>query len=220
MSSSKDRQERRRAREEAARGREQDDGRRRTRRVLIGGVATFALVGAIAAALVASGGNDGARSSPAAAVKIDTTGLPPKLAEHARDANRVIDSEILAKLTTLEGIPVVVNQWASWCPNCKSEFGFFAELANRYRDKVAFIGLDSRDDRGKAEDFLKDHPLPFLSIYDENAAQASSIGGGQNWPTTMFYNADGKRTFVRPGGYTTIQSLDDDIRLYALEGSS
>ena len=219
MSSSKDKQERRRLRQEAELERRKAEGRP-TRNVVLAAVATFALVGAGAAAIIAAGGTDGGSSSPAAAVRVDTTGLSPELAAHAKDANRVLDSEILVKLEALKGVPVVVNQWASWCPSCKAEFGFFAELADEYRGRVAFVGLDSSDDRGKAEDFLKDHPIPFPSIYDESAAQAASIGGGQSWPTTMFYNAEGERTFVKPGGYTTAQSLDDDIRLYALEGSS
>lgn len=219
MSSSKHKQERRLEREEAERA-GQEAQRRKTRNVALAAVGTFLLVGGIAAAVVTSGGDDGAGSSNAAAARVDTTGLPAKFVANAKQANRVVDDQIFVKLQQLKGVPVVVNQWASWCPNCKAEFGYFADLADKYRGKVAFVGLDSQDERGKAEAFLKEHPVSYPSIFDESAAQAASIGGGQGWPTTMFYNAAGQRTFVRPGGYTTAESLDNDIRQYALEGRS
>lgn len=219
MSTSKHKQERRAAREEAERA-GQEAQRRKTRNVALAGIATFLLVGGVATAIVTSGGGDGASSSTAAAVAVDTTGLPPQLVANAKDANRVVDGQIFEKLAELKGVPVVVNQWASWCPNCKAEFGFFADLAKKYHGKVAFVGLDSQDERGKAQAFLSDHPVPFPSIFDESAAQAASIGGGQGWPTTMFYNAEGQRTFIRPGGYTTAESLDDDVLQYAIEGRS
>lgn len=188
--------------------------RRRTRKAAAGGVAAFVAVAAIAVGIVSIGGGDS--GSSAAAVAVDTAGLAPQYVANAKDANRVVDGSISAKLEELKGVPVVVNQWASWCPNCKSEFGYFADLAEGYRGQVAFVGLDSQDSRGDAEDFLNDHPIPFPSIFDKDASEAASIGAGQSWPTTVFYNAKGERTHIRPGGYTTAESLNADIQKYAL----
>ena len=217
MSSSKHKRERRAAREDAEQA-GQDAQRPKTRNVALAGVATFLVVGGIAAVVATSGNDSGASSSNVAAARVDTAGLPAKFVANAKQANRIVDGQIFEKLQQLKGVPVVVNQWASWCPNCKAEFGYFADLATKYRGKIAFVGLDSQDKRGSAEAFLKEHPVAYPSIFDESAAQASSIGGGRGWPTTMFYNADGRRTFVRPGGYTTIESLDNDIQQYALQG--
>lgn len=50
------------------------------------------------------------------------------------------------KLAALRGVPVVVNQWASWCTSCRAEFGFFQQLSEQLRDRVAFAGLDSQDE--------------------------------------------------------------------------
>src|SRR5438094_9105733 len=44
------------------------------------------------------------------------------------------------------GRPVVVNQWASWCGPCRYEFPFFQRLAQRYRGRVAFLGIDAKED--------------------------------------------------------------------------
>ena len=219
MSSSKHKQQRREERE-AAQSRLNAAERRKQRNVVLAGVATFLLVGGVAAAIVASSGSGGGGTSAAAPLKVNTAGLSSKFVANAKDANRVIDGQITNKLAELRGVPVVVNQWASWCPNCKAEFGYFAHLAKAYRGKVAFVGLDSQDERGKAQAFLKDHPVEYPSIFDDSAAQAQTIGGGQGWPTTMFYNAKGEQTYVRPGGYTSEESLNNDIRQYALGASS
>jgi len=131
-------------------------------------------------------------------------------------ANQVIDENVTVRLAKLKGVPVVVNMWASWCPNCRAEFGYFQSLGKSYDGKVAFLGLDSNDNRGDAEAFLKQFPIPYPSINDPGAVQARSVGAGLGWPTTIFYDAKGKRRFVRQGGYTSQGSLDTDIRAYAL----
>jgi thiol-disulfide isomerase/thioredoxin len=127
----------------------------------------------------------------------------------------VIDASVQDRLTSLKGVPVVVNQWASWCPNCKFEFPFFQHLSKRYRGQVAFLGLDSQDSKGKAEDFLSTHPVEYPSVFDQSAAQAASIGGGQAWPTTFFFNSVGQRVFVHVGAYASEQALAADIQRYA-----
>ena len=78
--------------------------------------------------------------------------------------------------------------------------------------------MDSQDDRGAAEDFLKQYPVPYPSIFDASASQAVSIGGGEGWPTTIFFDRRGQPTHLRPGGYATLGQLRADIQQYALAG--
>jgi thiol-disulfide isomerase/thioredoxin len=191
----------------------------RTRRVRIGTGAAVALIAiaAVAVAVASSGGNGGG-GSPAPAPKlsqVQARSLPHQIAANIRQANQVIDTPVQDKLASLRGVPVVVNQWASWCPNCKFEFPFFQHLAQRYRGQVAFLGLDSQDSKGNAEDFLRGHPVDYPSVFDHSAAQAASLGGGQAWPTTFFINAAGQRVFVHIGAYASEQALDTDIQRYA-----
>lgn len=153
-----------------------------------------------------------ASASAAAARRPRSPATHGAFADLRAQANQVIDENVTARLAKLKGVPVVMNMWASWCPNCRAEFGYFQRLSKAYDGKVAFLGLDSNDNRGDAQSFLKQFPIPYPSISDPGAVQAQSVGAGLGWPTTIFYDAKGKRRFVRQGGYTSQGSLDSDIR--------
>jgi cytochrome c biogenesis protein CcmG/thiol:disulfide interchange protein DsbE len=160
------------------------------------------------------------RASGVTGAAADPVATPREgLHQNRREANRLIDTSLDAKLASLKGVPVVVNQWASWCPPCRAEFGFFADLAEQYDGRVAFVGLNSRDERGAAEAFLKEHPVSYPSVFDEDAEQARSVGAGLSWPTTVFVNRSGEVVFIRRGGYADASRLDADIRAHVLGGS-
>lgn len=59
-------------------------------------------------------------------------------------------------------------------------------------------------------------PVPYPSVFDDNAAQARTLGAGTSWPTTIFFDAGGTVRFVRLGGYANTEALDADIRAHAL----
>lgn len=156
-------------------------------------------------------------SAPSGAATGDGRGgTAAQIEANLEHGNALIDEPLEAKLAALKGVPVVVNQWASWCPPCRAEFPFFAELAERYRSRVAFLGLNARDDRAAAEAFLEEHPVNYPSVFDERGEQARSIGAGASWPTTVFFTAGGTAVLVRQGGYGDAAALEADIRRYAL----
>jgi len=141
--------------------------------------------------------------------------------ELRRDGGRLIDDDTAAfrsRLARLRGVPVVVNQWASWCGPCRFEFPFFARVAELYGNRVAFLGVNSKDDRARATSFLKEFPTSFPHVFDPDVRVARTFRGGRSWPMTAFYNRDGGLTKVHYGGYPTATALNDDIRRWALGG--
>lgn len=123
-----------------------------------------------------------------------------------------------AQVSALRGIPIVVNQWASWCGPCRYEFPFFQTLSRRYRGRVAFLGVDSQDAESDAQAFVKKYPVPYPHFFDEDVSIARLFGGGRAWPTTAYYDAAGKLTNTHPGAYANEGKLDADIRRHALHG--
>jgi thiol-disulfide isomerase/thioredoxin len=173
-----------------------------------------------AVAVAGSGGSSPSRtltpvaSTAAPAANQGSSGVREELVANTREANQIVGSTISAKLAQLKGVPVVVNQWASWCTNCRAEFPFFQQLGRQDAGSVAFVGLDSQDSQSAAAAFLRQFPVDYPSVFDPSASQAQSLGGGQGWPTTIFFNAAHQITNLHIGAYPTLQSLEQDIARY------
>ena len=119
------------------------------------------------------------------------------------------------QIEALSGYPIVVNKWASWCGPCRFEFPFFARLAKRHGRTIAFLGVNSRDSREGARDFLEEHPVPYPSFYDRKGEIARTFRGDRAFPVTAFYNSDGELVFTKQGGYASEEAVAKDIRQYA-----
>ena len=113
------------------------------------------------------------------------------------------------------GKPVVVNKWASWCGPCRLEFPFFRDQAKERKGQVVFLGVNSNDNRGDAEDFLKEEPVPYKHFEDPKLEIAAAFNAVQAFPSTAFYDSKGKLAFVHQGGYANEKDLSEDIDRYA-----
>ena len=98
-----------------------------------------------------------------------------------RDIGDVEGEDLLGegtvKLSDYEGKVLVVNVWASWCPPCRTEFRDLENVYAQTKDKgVDFIGIDFRDSRNSAKDFVTDRKVPYKSIYDYGGATLAALG--------------------------------------------
>jgi thiol-disulfide isomerase/thioredoxin len=196
---------------------ERAQAKRRRLQLARGGAFALIAIAAVAVAVASGGGGGGgseASSAPALS-KAELRSLPKPLAENVSLGNQIIDEGVPAlqeRLADLRGFPVVVNQWASWCPPCRAEIPLFQKAAKELQAKVAFLGIDMQDSRGPAEDFLAELPMPYPSIWDPDAAAISSLGGGQVSPTTALVDERGDVVFTRQGQYPDLATLRADIR--------
>ncbi len=93
-------------------------------------------------------------------------------------------------LGDLRGKPVVVNFWASWCAPCEDEAPLFKRAHEIYGDRVSFLGVDIKDARSDALDFVAEFGLDYPSVRDETQEIYAAYGlTGQ--PETFFVDADG-----------------------------
>jgi cytochrome c biogenesis protein CcmG, thiol:disulfide interchange protein DsbE len=145
-------------------------------------------------------------------------GAPAPLASLHEQSNQLIDGGADAfeqRLAGLEGHPVVVNKWASWCGPCRAEFPHFQRQVLRHGKRVAFIGVNSTDNDGQAEDFLERYPVPYPSYKDPDQKVAAVFDGVAAFPTTAFYDSKGKLQYIKQGGYLEESKLAKDIERYA-----
>jgi cytochrome c biogenesis protein CcmG, thiol:disulfide interchange protein DsbE len=192
------------------------------RRVLLL-LAAVALVAVVVIGLTQAGGERGeaapARKFSLADAQRRLAGAPAPLAALHRQANELLPGgkgAFAARLRRLKGHPVVINKWASWCGPCRFEFPWFQSLAEKRGGQIAFLGVNSNDSDGSAEQFLSELPLPYPSYTDPDLKIAEELGGPpQAFPTTTFYDRTGKPVFTHPGVYQDESDLVADVERYA-----
>lgn len=109
-----------------------------------------------------------------------------------------------ALLQELEGTPVVVNVWASWCGPCRDEAPHLAAAHAELGDRVQFLGVDILDEREAARRFMREYGWTYPSVFDLPGAIRDDLGLlGQ--PVTLFYDASGKLVSTWTG------VLDEDV---------
>jgi thiol-disulfide isomerase/thioredoxin len=184
-------------------------------------LATAALVAVLVIGLTQAGGGRGeAKPAPRfslAEARRKLAGAPAPLAALHAQANRLLGGgrdAFTARLAALEGHPVVINKWASWCGPCQAEFSVFQQVATERGKVVAFVGVDGTDKRPSAERFLRRHPLPYPSYEDPHEAIARSVEAPANYPITVFRTARGRTAFIHPGLYASAADLRRDISRY------
>jgi cytochrome c biogenesis protein CcmG, thiol:disulfide interchange protein DsbE len=158
-------------------------------------------------ALAACDSSDEPSTQPSAG-QASASAPPARFLDGGRDAFE-------KRIASERGKPVVVNKWASWCAPCRFEFPFFQSQERKRSGEVVFLGVNSNDNRGDAEDFLAEYPVRFPHFEDPNLEIAASFNAVQAFPATAFYDSKGELAFVHQGGYPTEAKLAEDIERYA-----
>jgi thiol-disulfide isomerase/thioredoxin len=86
--------------------------------------------------------------------------------------------------------PLVINFFASWCPNCIAEMPEFERVHGLLGDRVSFLGVSQSDARAASIDLATETGITYDTAIDERGEFFRAVGG-VGMPTTIF---------VRPGG--------------------
>jgi cytochrome c biogenesis protein CcmG/thiol:disulfide interchange protein DsbE len=192
----------------------------RFRQILI--AAAVVLLAGLVVVVVAGNEDDDAANPDSELTAEEATAplerAPPELAALRDQANELLPGGVEAveqRLAELDGTPVVINKWASWCGPCRFEFPFFQEQAAQRGDEIAFLGLLSDDSEDGGRTFLEELPLPYPSYVDPDQEIAESLDAHREFPATVFIDAKGEPTYVHRGPYTSTDQLAADIERYA-----
>lgn len=84
------------------------------------------------------------------------------------------ESQILNQSVVKSGKPRLLNVWATWCPTCYAEHQYLTELAAQ---GIEIVGIDYKDDKTKAQQFLRDYGDPYQAvIFDPKGSLGLDLG--------------------------------------------
>ena len=118
-----------------------------------------------------------------------TLGLLPAGAAWAQDSGIEIGAKApAAAVETLDGkpanlaqyvgkTPVLIEFWATWCPNCRELEPHLKEVHAKYANQVKFVGVsvsvNQSPDRVKA--YVAKHGIPGDQFFDRNGAATGAF---------------------------------------------
>lgn len=125
-------------------------------------------------------------------LSIDPRELPSALIDQPFPEFQVVSllqpERMLSKADFI-GKPVLVNVWATWCPSCRQEHEQLLRMAQE--NKIAIIGLNYKDERAAATNWLQQLGNPYeFNIYDEAGMLGLDLGV-YGAPETYLLDAQG-----------------------------
>jgi cytochrome c biogenesis protein CcmG, thiol:disulfide interchange protein DsbE len=167
----------------------------------------------LAAALAGCGSGDGGDAAAAAPVVENTTAPCPQ-----QPAEPATGGEVLADVTVdclgggqlalgrAQGLPTVVNLWASWCGPCREELPLVQQLADAAGDRLRVVGLVSQDPASNGAAFAADAGLTMPTGVDADGELAIEQGL-RGLPYTYFLRADGSVAHLQLRPVTSYEEL-------------
>jgi thiol-disulfide isomerase/thioredoxin len=90
------------------------------------------------------------------------------------------------------GKPTVVNVWATWCGPCRAEMPTLAAAQQNAPD-VAFVFVNQGEPQATVAAYLRRSGLSLANVWLDPASSLGPAAGSQGLPTTLFFDAAGKR---------------------------
>ncbi len=119
-------------------------------------------------------------------------------------------------LSELEGTPVVLNFWATWCKYCGPELPYFEAVAQESEAEIKVMAIDVGESNSTVQNFLQNlfgsYELSMTVALDRNGQTfvnyCQNYGNSRNYiPFTLFVDSEGMVQYVKVGPFTSETAL-------------
>jgi thiol-disulfide isomerase/thioredoxin len=156
--------------------------------------------------------HDARASASAAAAQLEFTqdmGIPvgsvaPPAALQRLDGSKVNLSEYYGKQ------PVLIEFWATWCPNCKALEPALKAAKEKYGDRMKFLGVAVTVNQSipRVKAYMEQYKIPLEMLWDIDGKAVEMY----EVPATSFVVIVNKEGKIAYGGLGSDQKLDEAIR--------
>lgn len=101
-------------------------------------------------------------------------------------------------LSELEGKPVVLNFWATWCPPCRVEIPILEAVSQSFEGEAIILGIDVQESPGTVEAFVERFGMTYPVVLDQDGYVTKAYQV-RAFPTTYFIDSRGVVTEVFTG---------------------
>ncbi|NDA96937.1 MAG: TlpA family protein disulfide reductase, partial [Actinobacteria bacterium] len=105
---------------------------------------------------------------------------------------------------------MIVNVWYSTCEPCRREMPVLASAADRYLNKVRFVGINIKDSANVAKEFADSYGVKFDLLLDTNGQFITTLGIATA-PMTLAVNAQGQ-VIGQVAGEISAEKLDELVK--------
>ena len=135
---------------------------------------------------------------------IDVGAAAPAVTVNALDGRAVDLGKYIGKT------PVLIEFWATWCPNCRELMPTLLQTEKKYGKRMKFLALAVAINQSpeKVRRWLAAHPLPHETLYDTDGKAASAFDA----PATSYVVVLDRAGKVVYTGLGAKQDLDAAIR--------
>jgi thiol-disulfide isomerase/thioredoxin len=135
---------------------------------------------------------------------IEVGSRAPAVTVHALDGKPVDLGQYIGKT------PMLIEFWATWCPNCRELMPTLLDAEKKYGKRVKFVALAVAINQSpeRVRRFLAAHPLPHDTFFDTEGKAASAFDA----PATSYVvvlDRTGKVVYTGLGGK---QDLDAALK--------
>lgn len=113
-------------------------------------------------------------------------------------------------LGAMQGTPVVLNYWATWCGPCRAEMPALQNASENYAGRVKFVGVNQGEVATTINPFVEQMGITFPIALDKEQAIGADLYNVKGMPTTFFIDAGGTIRRVWMGEMNAI-TLEEGI---------
>lgn len=88
------------------------------------------------------------------------------------------DGKLIA-ISELYDKPMLVVEWASWCPHCQKQLPIVQQMYEKYGDRIHFVLLNmnepGKETKETADQYIKEKGYTFPYYYDEDQSAADLL---------------------------------------------
>jgi thiol-disulfide isomerase/thioredoxin len=131
------------------------------------------------------------RGFPQGTLMEDTTLTSLDAGEMAPDFQLVLADGSYLSLSDLQGRPVMINFWATWCPPCRVEMPDIIEQYNEHGDDLVVLAINTREGMDLVEPFTQEFGITMPVVLDQHG-EIMRLYQVRSMPTTFFIGRDGR----------------------------